>query len=116
MKLAEFYEKMGTDLGSVLSRIPSEKLVRKFVGKYPADPSYAQLNTAIEEGDWQMAFRAAHTLKGVAANLGMEELRQAASDLTENLRGGKPLSDPALLERVRTCHKKVVELIGGLED
>ena len=55
-------------------RIPSEALVRKFVLKYPNDPSFGQLKDALAAQDWETAFRASHTLKGVAQNLGMEHL------------------------------------------
>lgn len=116
MKLGEFYEKMGADLGEILGRIPSERMIRKFIGKYPQDPSFDQLSQAVEARDWQRAFREAHTLKGVAANLGFEELRQAASDLTEQLRGGVPLRDYQLLEQVRHCQKKLLAMIDALEE
>ena len=38
--------------------------------------------------DLPAAFRAAHTLKGVAANLGFAKLAAAAGELTEILRKG----------------------------
>ena len=38
-------------------------------------------------------FRASHTLKGVAQNLGMEHLYQVSSALCEAVRGSKPLTD-----------------------
>ena len=37
--------------------------------------------------DWETAFRASHTLKGVAQNLGMEHLYQVSSALCEAVRG-----------------------------
>ena len=49
---------------------PSEALVRKFVLKYPNDPSFGQLKDALAAQDWETAFRASHTLKGVAQNFG----------------------------------------------
>ena len=38
-------------------------------------------------GDGETAFRAAHTLKGIALNLGFDSLYKADFDLTEKLRG-----------------------------
>lgn len=71
MTLQEFYARVGGDYNATLSRLPSEALVKKFILKYPCDPSFAQLKDALAAQDWELAFRASHTLKGVAQNLGM---------------------------------------------
>lgn len=72
MTLQEFYARVGGDYNATLSRLPSEALVKKFILKYPGDPSFAQLKDALAAQDWELAFRASHTLKGVAQNLGMD--------------------------------------------
>ena len=71
MTLQEFYARVGGDYNATLSSLPSEALVKKFILKYPGDPSFAQLKDALTAQDWELAFRASHTLKGVAQNLGM---------------------------------------------
>ena len=45
MTLQEFYARVGGDYNATLSRLPSEALVKKFILKYPGDPSFAQLKT-----------------------------------------------------------------------
>lgn len=95
MTLQEFYTRIGGNYDDTLRRIPSEALVRKFVLKYPNDPSFGQLKDALAAQDWETAFRASHTLKGVAQNLGMEHLYQVSSALCEAVRGSKPLTAPA---------------------
>lgn len=72
MTLQEFYARVGGDYSATLSRLPSEALIKKFVLKYPGDPSFEQLRAALDAQDWELAFRASHTLKGVAQNLGMD--------------------------------------------
>lgn len=96
MTLQEFYTRIGGNYDDTLRRIPSEAIVRKFVLKYPNDPSFGQLKDALAAQDWETAFRASHTLKGVAQNLGMDHLYQVSSALCEAVRGPKPLTDPAL--------------------
>ena len=83
MSLKECYDKMGADYEDVLSRLRSEVLVRKFALKFLDDDSYANLKAAMESGK---AFRGAHTLKGVAQNLGFGPLYKAAAEVTESLR------------------------------
>ena len=86
MTLQEFYARIGGDYNATISRLPSEALIKKFVLKYPGDPSFNQLKDALEAQDWELAFRASHTLKGVAGNLGLTALYTALSALVEALR------------------------------
>ena len=96
MTLQEFYARVGGDYNATLSRLPSEALVKKFILKYPGDPSFAQLKDALAAQDWELAFRASHTLKGVAQNLGMDRLYKTAATLCDAVRGPKPLEDASL--------------------
>ena len=61
----------------------------------------------------ELAFRAAHTLKGVCANLGFERLRASASDLTELLRKTDtiPAEAEALMELVRRDYEVTIAAI-----
>lgn len=54
--------------------------------KFLDDDSYANLKAAMESGNAPEAFRGAHTLKGVAQNLGFGPLYKAAAEVTESLR------------------------------
>ena len=47
MTLKEFYEQIDGSYEDTLHRLPSEALVHRFVLKYPADPSFAQLREAV---------------------------------------------------------------------
>lgn len=116
MVLSEFYAAIGSDMKAVLSRIPSEKMVGKFVRMYAEDDSFRQLCAAVAQADWQSAFRAAHTLKGVAQNLGFDRMQEAASALTEALRGGAPLSDFALMKAAEDAQAQLMNALHALED
>ena len=109
MTLQEFYPMVGGDYAATLGRLPSEALVKKFLLKYPADPSYAQLEAALAAQDWETAFRAAHTLKGVAQNLGFDRLYTAVFALTEQLRGGKPMQNEQDWLAVQQAQKTVLD-------
>ena len=112
MKLEELYQKIGGDLETVMKRIPSEAMIGKFVRKYANDPTYNRLTAAVEAKNWKDAFLAAHTLKGVAQNLG---LQKSASALTEAVRGAVPLTDESLFEEVCKDQKEIVEAIEKLD-
>lgn len=114
MNLEEFYAQIGGDYADTLQRLCNESMVKKFVKKYQDDPTCADLHNAVEQQDWEVAFRGAHTLKGVAQNLGFDSLYRAAADLTEHLRGGKSLTEQPLMDAVLIEHERVMTAIEAL--
>ena len=118
MTIEQCYQEIGGNYAEVCSRLPSQKLVEKFVRKFLDDQSYAQITAAMEAGNHDDAFRAAHTLKGVAANLSFTRLRASASDLTELLRVPAdtiPAEAAPLLEAVTRDYEATVTAIRNLD-
>lgn len=114
MTLEDMYKKLGGDYGDVRLRIPSEALIRRFAVKFLTDTTFKDLSEAVTAKDWEKAFRAAHTMKGVALNLGFGTLCTASSALTEALRGREPLTDMALYDAVKASYDEAVEVIKAL--
>ena len=72
MTAKEFYETIGQNYEEVLERLAgSEALVLRFLKKFSTDKTFSELEKAMEARDIEMIFRQSHTLKGVAANLGL---------------------------------------------
>lgn len=86
--ISEYYEKIGENFESVKHRFYNEDMIKRFVVKFGKDGTFSELSAAMTARDLPAAFRAAHTLKGVAANLGFAKLAFSASELTEILRSG----------------------------
>ena len=86
MTVRECYEKIGSDFDKVLGRMGSEALVKRFAVKFLEDKSFEELTESLKEKDGEDAFRAAHTLKGICANLGLDRLYEIDCELTEKLR------------------------------
>ena len=82
------YAEMGADYAEVLERLRDERLIRRYVLRFPDDPSYDALCRAMSGGRVEEAFLAAHTLKGITQSLGFGGLCTSASALTEALRNG----------------------------
>ena len=114
MTIEQCYQEVGGSYAEVCGRLPSPRLVEKFVRKFLDDQSYAALTTAMAAGDPEAAFRAAHTLKGVAANLSFTRLCACASRLTELLRAPEglihPESAPLLAEVTREYEATVAAI------
>ena len=65
MTIQECYEAIGGNYEDVLGRLQNDALIRKFTLKFLEDQSYLQLKQALENKNYEDAFRGAHTLKGV---------------------------------------------------
>lgn len=117
MDLKTCYQQMRGDYEAVMGRLRQEDRVRRFLLLFPKDENYQLLGEGLERKDWEQAFRAAHSLKGVALNLGLSELAQSSSELTELLRAGAPTEDPGpLYQRVREDYERTVGAIGTLAE
>ena len=115
MTTQECYAKMGANYEEVLGRLYNEAMIHKFVLLFLKDDSYSNLEAALKAGDVQTAFRAAHTLKGLAANLGLVQLGQAASALTEALRGSDMQRASALYPETAAAYRQACAAIGDLD-
>lgn len=117
MTLENCYRQIGSDYQQALVRMAnSEKMLLKFVKKFPNDPSAAALFDSFEKEDFQTAFRMAHTMKGLCANLGLDRLRESSSELTEALRGGVSENAGELLERVRRDYEMTINALSELDE
>ncbi len=118
MTIEQCYQQLHGDYAGVLQRLPSAALIERFLGKFLEDDSYSNLNKAIAADDSEAAFRAAHTLKGVSANLGFDQLRVSASQLTELLRGvtGEiPAEASTLVDQVSRDYQMTVAAIRAFQ-
>lgn len=116
MTLAECYATMGADLETIKQRLPKESLIQKLLLMFPKDQSYEQLKAGLEAEDYDVAFRAAHTLKGVALNLGLTPLATSAAVLTDALRSGAPTQDPEpLFRQVTEDYQRAIHAIEQLD-
>ncbi len=64
----------------------NEALFFRCLKKFPADPHFKDLQAAIHAQDYDSAFKHAHTLKGVAGNLALEDLYALTITICEDLR------------------------------
>lgn len=104
MTLQDCYAALGGDYSDVSSRLPSERMIKKFVLKYPDDHSFDLLCTAMADKNYEEAFRAAHTIKGMCQNLSFSRLLDSSSRLSDALRNGWTPEADSLFELVKADH------------
>ena len=117
MTIKECYEAMGGDYEDVLKRLMNEARIQKFALMFKKDPSMSQLTQAMDADVYkrQTAFRAAHTLKGICANLGFKSLFEVSYDITEALRAGDMEQAKVMWPGVQACYARVENALNQLE-
>ncbi len=105
MTLEECYTAIGGNYTEVVARLHSERLVRKFVLKFLDDKSFELLCSSMAEKNYEEAFRAAHTIKGICQNLGFSRLLDSSSRLSEALRHGWTPEADGLVGEVETDYR-----------
>lgn len=116
MTLQECYAAMGGNYEEVLGRLRSDRLIQKFVMKFVNDSSYQLLLDSMASGDYEEAFRAAHTIKGVCQNLDFTRLYRSSSQLSEALRNGFTPEAPALAEQVKEDYARTTAAIRAFQE
>lgn len=113
MTIEQCYEKLGGDWGRVCRRLPGRTFVERFMKRYLEDDSARHLFEALTAQDIGEAYRYALALKGVAGNLGFENLERAVAELAEALRcGGIVTPDvESMAENVRRHHTAAVKIL-----
>lgn len=83
-------EENGADVDMTLKRfMGNETIYLKFIRKFLDDKNYEAIETSLAQNDYEAAFAGAHSLKGVAGNLGLNPVYEAASEISELLRNVK---------------------------
>lgn len=112
MTIEELYMKLGGDYTKVCSRLPGRRFVERFLERYLTDDSAEALLAALKTGDARESYRLALALKGVAGNLGFEDLEKTVARLTGLLREGTVTPDALqLAETIEGQHQAVVKAI-----
>ena len=119
MTIEECYSTMGGDWDGIKRRLGNDALIAKLSIRFLSSPEYSEIGKAIEERNWEKAFLNAHTLKGVALNLGYNNLAKSVSALTELLRPKKvdnPRDAEMLYLSVTSDYNRVINAINAFKD
>jgi signal transduction histidine kinase/CheY-like chemotaxis protein len=89
-------------------------LLEQFAVKQAGAPD--QVSAAIESGDLKLAERIAHTIKGVAGNLGIVEVQSVAQKLEKALRDGEESLSASLAEFASVMGMEIQAINKALRD
>ena len=96
----------------------NRRLYRDLLAQFAAKQgdAAAQISTAVESGDLKLAERIAHTVKGVAGNLGITEVQSVAQKLEKALRDGEGTVSSLLAEFAGVMSTQVQAIEKALRD
>ena len=82
------------------------KLYAKLLTKFKSDTKLDDLYSFIDTQEWENAQAAAHTIKGIAANLSLTELFNQSLGVETQIKG-KSIK-PESLENLKACFEKTL--------
>lgn len=89
----------------------SAQLYERFLRRFLEDTTFEQLDSALERGEEKDAFAAAHTFKGLTANLGMESLQDIVSQMVEFLRRGQVEEAVGMFQELKGKYDRICGII-----
>ena len=105
----------GVDVDGALARLmQNEGLLTRLLRAFLQDTNFAQLQQALAARDGKAAFAAAHTLKGVSANLSLTRLTESVSEVVEALRAGDLEAARALMPAVEEAYREITAFLREL--
>lgn len=100
----------GIDYVDAMERMDNDAELYKMLAlKYLNNTKYAELVAALEVQDFDEAYKAAHSLKGVAGNLSFAKLFDVAAAMSEALFKGEYQAAEKMLGDLTRENDKVVE-------
>ena len=114
MTVKELYESIGGSYDSALRIMQMDRMVDRFIRKFLNEESFGKLTVAYEAGDGTGIFESSHALKGVSANLGLDNLSGIAGEIADEFRPGRErrMDDAALaakLEELKALYVRTQE-------
>lgn len=111
-KIKNLLEKAGVDFERTMERfMNNEAFYLKFLKRFPTDPNFTALKEALEAKDMEGVERAAHTLKGVSANLGLDPVAEHLNEMVRSVRNNECGNLTEQFEKVQEQYLKFTGII-----
>ena len=121
MTLQELYQNIDGNYDHAVQIMRMEKLIARYISKFPKSGVNEALQEAGKSLDPARMFETAHAMKGVCANLGLDELAHTVGTITEEFRPGavRKLTDAqvkAVLDKAGELYRRAENGIRDCRD
>ena len=116
MTIQELYEEIGGNYEHALQIMKMDKMINKYLLKLTGSGVCENCRAAAETMDGQSVFESAHAMKGVCANLGLDDLAAAIGEITEEFRPGnaRKLSDEEVKAKMNAVFEMYEKTADGI--
>ena len=111
LSVEQCYAQLQGDYADIIRRMRTDERVEKFLAMLVRDNSFDQLKTALQQEDYETAFRAAHTLKGVLLNLSLTAQAEVISEVLRKQQADEKIGP--LFEQASAAY---AELMAGIRE
>lgn len=113
-KMCKELQRAGVDMNTVMSRfMGNETLYIKFLMRFVEDENFRNMQSMFQQGNLEEAFKAAHTLKGLIANLGLDGIMRSVTTITERLRNGNTEGVSELMQQAEWEYEKIMDILNA---
>ena len=118
MTVQELYAKIGGNYEQAQKIMKMDKLIDRYVRRLAASGTYERLAEAGKTMDPTQLFESAHAMKGVCANLGLDDMARTAGEITEEFRPGtaRKLTDGEVQEKLAALDEMYQRTVKGIEE
>lgn len=118
MTIQELYEQIGGNYDHAVQIMRMDKMISKYVLKLADSDVCDKLREAGASMDAAALFESAHAMKGVCANLGLDSLAAAVSEVTEEFRPGasRKFSDDEIKAKLDEIFAMYEKTKAGIEE
>lgn len=115
MDLQEASKELNIDYNAALTRFGgSEAIYQRFLKRFLQENTYNELQQAWEKGDYEEVEKKAHTLKGVAGNLSLENLFSISNELVQTIRNKQYENTQEIYQRLQEDYKHTITVIENI--
>lgn len=103
------------DVEGALRRFSNNSsLYERFLSKFLADQNFDQIKTSMQTDDKETMLTAAHTLKGVTSNLGLNRLYHVSADMVNCIRADDFDGAKALYPELEEAYIQICQTLNGI--
>ncbi len=118
MTLQELYVRIGGNYESALKIMRRERLIDRSVKRIATSTLCDDLMDAGAAMDGTRIFEAAHALKGVSANLGLNDFSAQVGDICDEFRAGneRRYTDEEVAEKLAAVEANFQQIVAGINE
>lgn len=112
MDINEVLEELAIDKNRIQQTFSGNMtLYKRFLVKFVNDPTFTSLCDAVDSKDLKAIEIAAHTLKGITGNLGLDSLFNLSTDILACARNGNESEIPLLMNQGKEEYNRIIPYI-----